>query len=78
MQDSLFTLRETHRSAAGQAVAPVCLVLLLALIDPYDTNDSLSLGGSIGYRASIFMTVADDTIPRGLLSPSVTTATPSL
>ena len=40
-----------RRSAAGQAVALVCLVLLFAFIGPFGTYDSLGLPGRIGYWA---------------------------
>jgi len=51
LQESPFTLRELRRSAAGQVVALVCLVLLFAFIGPFGTYDSLGLGGRIGYWA---------------------------
>ena len=51
LQDSSFTLRELHRSAAVQAVALVCLVLLFAFIGPFGTYDSLGMGDRIGYWA---------------------------
>ena len=44
-------LRELHRSAAVQAVALVCLVLLFAFIGPFGTYDSLGMGDRIGYWA---------------------------
>ena len=51
MQESPFTLRELHRSLAGQAAALVGLVLLFAFIGPFGTYDSFGLPGRIGYWA---------------------------
>ena len=42
-----------RRSAAVQAVALVCLVLLFAFIGPFGTYDSLGMGDRIGYWALV-------------------------